>query len=97
MMCELRKLSLLIDTYDIKIRTQYIRSVANMWEDRLSGVTDNFDLQLNKSSSTSKSCGVPHTIDRFASNANKQMSRFYAKCRYGTAEAVDNMRLSGAE
>ena len=30
MMCELRKLFLLIDTYDIKIRTQYIKSAANV-------------------------------------------------------------------
>ena len=43
MMCELRKLFLLIDTYDIKIRTQYIRSAANVWADNLSRVTDNSD------------------------------------------------------
>jgi len=30
MMCELRKLFLLIDTYDIKIRTLYIRSATNV-------------------------------------------------------------------
>ena len=30
MMCELRKLFLLIETYDIKIRTQYIWSAANV-------------------------------------------------------------------
>ena len=41
MMCELRKLFLLIDTYDIKIRTQYIRSATNVWADNLSRVTDN--------------------------------------------------------
>ncbi len=46
MMCELRKLFLLIDTYDIKIRTQYIRSDANVWANNLSRVTDNSDLQL---------------------------------------------------
>ncbi len=36
MMCELRKLFLLTDTYDIKIRTNYIRSGANVWADKLS-------------------------------------------------------------
>ncbi len=41
MMYELRKL--LIDTYDIKIRTLYIRSAANVWADNLSRVTDNSD------------------------------------------------------
>ncbi len=30
MMCELRKLFMLIDKYDIRIRTQYIRSAANI-------------------------------------------------------------------
>ncbi len=30
MMCELLKFFYLIDTYDIKIRTQYIRSAANV-------------------------------------------------------------------
>ncbi len=30
MVCELRKLFLLIDKYDIKIRTQYIRSVSSI-------------------------------------------------------------------
>ena len=43
MMCELRKLFLLIDSHDIKIRTQYFRSAANVWADNLSRVTDNSD------------------------------------------------------
>ncbi len=30
MMCEMRKLFLLVDTYDIRIRTLYIRSAANV-------------------------------------------------------------------
>ena len=45
-MCELRKLFLLTDTYDIKIRTHDIRSVAIVWADNLSRVTDNSDWQL---------------------------------------------------
>ena len=45
-MSELRKLFLLVDTYDIKIRTLYIRSAANVWADNLSRVTDNSDWQL---------------------------------------------------
>ena len=43
MMCELQKLLFLIDTYDIKIRTQYIRSATNVLADNLSRVTDNSD------------------------------------------------------
>ncbi len=43
MMRELRKLFLLVDTYDIKITTQYIRSASNFWAEYLSRVTDNSD------------------------------------------------------
>ena len=43
MMCELRKLFLLVDTYDIRIWTLYIRSAANVWADNLPQVTDNSD------------------------------------------------------
>ena len=39
-MREIRKMFLLIDTYDIKIRTHYIRSTANVWADNLSRITD---------------------------------------------------------
>ena len=41
MMCELRKLFLLIDEFDIKIRTTYTRSTANIRADGLSRVKDN--------------------------------------------------------
>ena len=47
MMNELRKMFLLVDTYDIKIRTLYIRSAANVWADNLSRITDNSDWQLS--------------------------------------------------
>ncbi len=43
MMCELRKLFLLIGMYDIKIKTHCIRSATNIWADVLSRVTDNSD------------------------------------------------------
>jgi hypothetical protein len=98
MMCELRKLYLLIDTYDIKIRTQYIRSAANVWADNLSRITDNSDWQLAPRvfGYLNKLWGA-HTIDRFASANNKQLPRYNAKWRDGTAEAVDCLRLTDAE
>ena len=49
MMCGLRKLFLLIDEVDIKIRTTYIRSAANIWADGLSRVMDNSDWKLRSS------------------------------------------------
>ena len=45
MMCERRKF-LLLDIYGGKIRTRYIRSVANVWADNMSQVTDNSGWQL---------------------------------------------------
>jgi hypothetical protein len=39
----------------------------------------------------------PHTIDRFASYANKQLLRYNAKWRDGTTEAVDSLRLPYSE
>ena len=81
MMCELRKLFLLIDTYDIKIKTQYIRGAANVWADNLSHVMDNFDWQMapRKFIKHFNKVWGPHTIDRFASYANKHLPRFNAK------------------
>jgi hypothetical protein len=43
MMDEFRKLWELIDTNNISIRARYIRSVAQVWADRLSRVTDKYD------------------------------------------------------
>jgi hypothetical protein len=98
MMCELRKLFLLTDTYDIKIRTKYIRSAANVWADNLSRVTDNSDWQLapRKFKHFNSIWGL-HTVDRFASSTNKQIPRYNSKWRDGTAEAVDSLHLSDQE
>jgi hypothetical protein len=94
MMCELRKRFLLIDTYTIKIRTQYIRSATKVWADNLSRVTDNSGWQLapRKFKHSNKMRG-PHTIDRLFSYANKQLPRYNPKWRDGTTEGVDSMRL----
>jgi hypothetical protein len=94
MMRELRKLFLLIDTYDIKIRTKYIRIAANVWANNLTRVTDNSDWQLapRKFKLSNKKWG-PHTIDRFASNANKQLPRYNAKRRDGATEALDSLHM----
>ena len=43
MMCELQKQFLFIDTYDIKIRTQYNRSSDNAWAEKLSRVNEKSD------------------------------------------------------
>ena len=97
-MCEMRKLFLLADTYDIKIRTRYIRSAANVWADNLSRATDNSDWKLapRKFRHFSRTWGT-HTIDCFASFTNKQVPRYNAKWLDGTTEAVDSLRLSYLE
>jgi len=83
-----------VDTYDINIKSLYIRSAANAWADNLSRVTDTSDWQLSPRvfRHLSKLWG-PHTVGRFASNANKQLPRYNAKWRDGIAEAVDILRL----
>ena len=88
----------MINTYDIKIKTQYIRSDANVWADNLSRVTDNSDWHLapRKFKHFNKKWG-PHMIDRFASYVNKQLPRYNAKWRDGTTEAVDNLHLPNAK
>ena len=95
MMCELRKLFLLIDEFDIKIITTYIRSAANIWADGLSRVKDNSGWKLRESNfdRLNKLWG-PVSIDRFASFENKQTPRYNAKWRDGRAEAVDSLHLS---
>ena len=98
MMCELRKLFLLIDTYEIKIRTQYIRSAANIWADALSRTTDNSDWQLTPRMFRHLSeLWGSHSIDRFASAQNKQLPRYNARWRDGQAEAVDCLHLPDAD
>ena len=98
MMCELRKLFLLIDKYDIRVRTQYIRSAANIWADALSRTTDNSDWQLTPRMFRHLSeLWGSHSIDRFASAQNKQLPRYNARWRDGQAEAVDCLHLPDAD
>jgi hypothetical protein len=76
MMDELRKLWELIDTYNISIRVRYIRSVANVWADILSRETDKNASQLTPRVFTyMDSVWAPHSIDRFATQGNHQLSR----------------------
>jgi hypothetical protein len=88
MMGELRKLWELIDTKTISIRARYIRSAANVWDDKLSREIDMDDLQLYP-----RSLWGPHSIDIFATQGNKQLSRYNARWRDPTAEAVDCLHL----
>ena len=83
-MSELKKLFLFTDENDIRIRTQYIRSAANIWADKLNIETNTSDLQLAprvfKHLDTTFHM---HTIDMFASRENKQLPRYNAKWRDG--------------
>ncbi len=84
MTCELRKLFLLIDEFDIKIKTTYIRSAANIWADCHIRIKDNSYLKLRSSNfgRLNKLWG-PVSIDRFASFEKKQAPRYNAKERDG--------------
>ncbi len=74
MMSELRKLFLLTDENDIRIRTHYIWSTANIWADKLSRETDTSDWHLHPRvfRHLEKEFGK-HTVDQFASMENRQL------------------------
>jgi len=77
MMSELRKIYLLADENDIRIRTQYIRSAANIWADKLSRGTDTSDRQLApRVFRHLDSTFYKRTIDIVASRENKQLPRY---------------------
>ena len=95
MMCELRKLFLLIEEFDIKIKTTYIRSASNKWADGLSRIKDKLDWKLKESkfARLNKPWG-PVSIVCFASFENKHPPRQYtAKWRDGKSEAADSLYL----
>ncbi len=95
MISELRKLFLITNENDIKIRTQYIQSAANIWADKLNRETDSSDWQLAPRVFKHLDATYhKHTIDRFSSTKNKQLQRYNAKQRDGEAEAVDFLRLT---
>ena len=95
MMCKLRKLFLLVDEFDIKIKTKYIRSASYIWADGLSRLRDKSDWQLAPRifHYLSDIIWGTHTVDRFASFENKQIPRYNAKWRDGHAENVDSDHL----
>lgn len=95
MMEELRKLWYLLDTNDVHLRPRYIRSAANVWADRLSRETDRDDWRFNPRlfAYMNRQWG-PHTIDRFASMENAQLTRFNARWRDPRAEDVDCLHLT---
>jgi hypothetical protein len=66
LMTELRKLWFLLDDNDVRLRTRYIRSAANIWADGLSRESDSSDWQLNpRVFRLLDASWGPHTIDRF--------------------------------
>ncbi len=59
MMSELRKLFHLTDEIDIKIRTTYIRSAANIWADGLSRLKENSYGRMSPMSSSTAENAAP--------------------------------------
>jgi hypothetical protein len=75
MMTEMRRLWFLLYTNDIHIRPRYIRSATSVWADTLSRELDTEEWQLNpRPFAHLQSLWGPHTIDRFASMLNTQLS-----------------------
>jgi hypothetical protein len=89
-MAELRRLWLLLDTNDIRLRAEYIRSAENVFADALSREPDDEDWAFNPSlfKIYDKRWG-PHTIDRFASANNTNCDRFNSRWLDPLTEGVD--------
>jgi hypothetical protein len=76
---DLRPLLFVLESNDIHIRSRYIKSVANTWEDKLSRHLDSDDWQLDPTVfHEMASMYAPHTIDRFASALNTLRSAYNA-------------------
>ena len=97
MMTELRKLWHLLDSNDIWLQPQYIRSAANAWADRLSRELDSDDWQLNPHmfDLLASRWGLP-TVDRFATSDNRQVDRFFARWHCPGALGVDSLQQSNS-
>ena len=97
LMNELRKLWFLLDSHDIHLRPRWISTTANVWADKLSREVDTGDWKLNPRvfGYLDRRWG-PHTVDRFASTSNTQLSRFNSRWLTPGAEAVDSLRLPDA-
>ena len=89
-MTELRRLWLLLDTNDIRLRAEYIRSAENVFADALSREEDDEDWQLHpRLFEDYEDRWGPHTIDRFASANNTHCTRFNSRWLDPKTEAVD--------
>ena len=98
LMTELRKLWFLLDSEDIRLRSRWISTHANIWADRLSRELDTGDWQFNPRifRHINKMWGgqTGHAIDRFASATNALLPRFNSRWNCPGAEAVDSLSLS---
>ena len=90
MMEELRRLFWILDSNDIQLYPEYIRSADNVYADRLSRIVDRDDWRLNpvKFRGYDQRWG-PHTVDRFATANNKLCDRFNSEYRDPLSEGVD--------
>ena len=91
----LRRLWFLCDINNVELRTQYIRSAANVWADALSRDLDVDDWKLNPKEFQRKDreWGGPtgHTVDRFASWTSAQLPRYYSENRDPECEGTNSL------
>ena len=90
MMEELRKLWWILDSNDIQLYPEYIRSADNVYADRLSRIVDRDDWRLNPMTfgEYDRRWGQ-HTVDRFATANNALCERYNSEYRDPNSEGVD--------
>lgn len=93
LMDEMRRLYFLMDTNEISLRAEYIRSAKNVVADALSRVAPSRDDRslLPEVFEDLEQRWGPHTVDRFAAAINTHCRRYNSRWRDPGSEAVDAM------
>jgi hypothetical protein len=89
LMAELRKLWWLLDSNEVEIRPRYIRSAANVWADALSRETGMAEAEVAQHLFDNAQRRWPHSVDRFATWANRKLPRYNSVQWDPQAEAID--------
>jgi hypothetical protein len=80
MMPEMRRMWHMLEVYNTRLRLRRIRSAASTWTGSLGRELDRDDWKLNlRFSIYLQSVWGPHSIDRFLSMENTQLTRFNAR------------------
>lgn len=95
-MRDLRKLLYILDSNDISLQAEYIRSADNVYADRLSRWWDSGDWELTEWLFQEYEARFgPHTLDGFATGNNCKVRRYWSAARDPGCLGVDALSQDG--